>query len=739
MASDLLFFNGVNATRGEYAREPTSAEALADKIAGASPDPARLDPDKEAREDLRRRAALLKAGAFEVKEGVNKGDLAEAGWGLVVPAAADYRPVLEALGELRSWRQRRAGARYRELAYQPGETKAAFLRRNGAATSGPVDPDRLPYYLLIVGSPEEIPFRFQYQLDVQYAVGRLHFDTLEEYASYGRSVVAAERGEARLPRRAVFFGVQNPDDVATNRAAADLVAPLAAAVGADERAGEGGWQVEMVGGPAASKERLAALLGGADTPALLFTASHGVEFDQIDPRQRPHQGGILCSDWPGPRAWSGRALPPKFYLSGDDIGADARLLGTVAFHFACFGAGTPRLDDFPHERGAQAAIAPHAFVAGLPRRLLGHPKGGALAVIGHVERAWTYSFSDVHGGRQIETFRSALGGLVYAGVPVGAALEYFNNRYAELATVLTGDLEEMKWGARPDPYELTAKWTEHNDARSYVVLGDPAARLAVAPAGEPTAEARPAIPEVGRPAAPSMPSASSAPQDTPMTDQPAAGTPAPATGTPAPTAGTPAPGSPAYGAPPAPAYGQPLPPPAGYPPPIVIYYGAPPPAGQPGAAYPPGSPPQPPAGAGSSFGIGDWLRGGENAEQGGGMGDFAQNLTNTLKEFSERLGDTMKQVLEDAAYLEVETYVADDLADVDYKSGDFAKASLRAVTRMKLDGDTKVLVPLRAGELDEQLWDVHTAMVAQAQANRAEMVRAIASAAAGLLGALRGK
>jgi hypothetical protein len=698
MASELLHFNGVNATRGDYARAPLSAQELAARIRGDQPDPARLDPDEAQRAELQQRYRQRQEGQFGVKEGVDERNLAETGWGVIFPADPAYDPVREALSELLAWRRAQAGPRYRECAgangYFLGESKADFLRRQGAATSGPVDPDRFPYYLLIVGDPERIPFRFQYQLDVQYAVGRLQFATLDAYAAYARSVVTAEGGSVRLPRRAVFFGVQSPDDPATQLSTRDLVEPLVQALRRNQRSAE--WQIDTVLGAAAQKARLHRILGGPETPALLFTASHGVEFDPIDPRQVRDQGALLCSDWPGPRAWSHRAIPPDFYFGADDVAADANLLGTVAFHFACFGAGTPRLDDFPHERSFQAAIAPHAFVAGLPQRLLGHPRGGALAVIGHVERAWTFSFSDALGARQIETFSSALRRLMLGGAPVGFALEYFNDRYAELAAGLTEDLENARFGQRIDDMALAVKWTEHNDARSYVVLGDPAVRLPLGDAGAaPTARAP--IPEV---------------HATVTTPEQPAQPPPPAAAPP-----TPAPGPQTPPGPPPVAAWQPAP---GYPPAVVVYYGYPPP-GAPGQGVP---------GSGASFGL---------FGSGGKVTEATQKLTEALQQFTDQIGTTLKQVLEDAAHLDVETYVADDLAGVAYAQNDFSAATLRAVTRMKLDGDTKVLVPTSEGQLDERLWAIHTSMVAQAQANRAEMIRAIAGAAAGLLDAVQGK
>ena len=476
---EVLTFNGVNGASGGYLLPEISPGDLFTAAKSQSPNPEHLY-------DLKLRLRQAKGPLRAVKEGVDPLLLSQAGWGVIFAfEEQDRTPAIqEALTALLNLRKEAARGRYKEFICRPGETKTAFLARYGAGP-GPADPDKVPYYLLIIASPGAIPYDFQYQLDVQYAVGRLYFDKLEDYAQYARSVVAMESGQASLPRQAAFFGVQNDDDQPTQLSATQLVLPLARVLAADPA--NSGWEIHSLAGEAATKAALSERLGGAHTPALLFTASHGMGFPKDDPRQLPHQGALLCQDWPGPSAWR-EAIPEAHYFSADDLASDTRLMGGVSFHFACFSAGTPHLDDFAYRlAGSPAAIASQSFIARLPQRLLSHPAGGLLAVIGHVERAWGYSFAWRSAGSQLAVFESALKRLM-AGYPVGYAMEYFNARYAELSTVISSEMLGAQFGKLVNEIELVGMWTANNDARSYVILGDPAVRLRLTPLDEVSAQ-----------------------------------------------------------------------------------------------------------------------------------------------------------------------------------------------------------------------------------------------------------
>jgi hypothetical protein len=419
----------------------------------------------------------------QVVEWVDPTDLAQAGWGIIFPYEDPYflqqvPAIKERLEPLLDLRRSQTGRHFRIYegaeGYRPNETAIKFLARHGAEVSNPADPEKVPYYLLIVGSPVEIPFHFQYQLDVQYAVGRLDFgQDLEAYANYARSVVEAETGGLDLAPRATFFGVHNRDDRATQLSADHLVDPLSERI--RERYGDR-WRVDTVLREEAKREQLKRLLG-AETPSLLFAACHGVEFPKDDPlgRQVRHQGALICQDWPGPKAGRGE-IPRDSYLAGEDLASDADLRGLIAFFFACYSAGTPRFDEYTKQesREHRETIADQPFTAALPSAMLGLPRG-ALAVVGHVERAWGISFLGPRRTEQIAVFRSAVERLL-KGHPLGSAMEYFNGRYAAIATELTSVLQGPLW-EEPDPYEVARLWTTNNDARGYIVIGDPAVRL----------------------------------------------------------------------------------------------------------------------------------------------------------------------------------------------------------------------------------------------------------------------
>ncbi|MCB1512858.1 MAG: tetratricopeptide repeat protein, partial [Hyphomicrobiaceae bacterium] len=332
----------------------------------------------------------------------------------------------------------------------------------------------VPYYLLIVGSPQEIPFEFQYQLDVNYAVGRIDFDTPEEYRNYVQSVVKAETDNVYRPNSFVMFAPTNQDDRATQLSNDELAVRVQEQLVADRP----DWRVSYISGEEATKKQLELYLGGKDTPTLIFFTGHGVPFSMGDEHQIPYQGALLSQDWPGPKEWKG-PIPSDFYFSGEDVHSEADLHGLIAVLSGSYSAGTPAYDNFPSPGMATAKpMAPFDFVAQLPKRLLSHPNGGALAVIGKVDRMWSTAFrwKDTRTGYRVYT--DMLLRLI-KGYPVGAAMEPINQRHAELASEMSRIARNSHFGIEVESINVSSMWTAYTDSRNWIVIGDPAVQLMV--------------------------------------------------------------------------------------------------------------------------------------------------------------------------------------------------------------------------------------------------------------------
>jgi hypothetical protein len=109
-----------------------------------------------------------------------------------------------------------------------------------------------------------------------------------------------------------------------------------------------------------------------------------------------------------------------------------------------------------------------------------------------------------------------------------------------------------------------------------------------------------------------------------------------------------------------------------------------------------------------------------------------------LQQFADKLGMVMEMAIEEISSLEVSTYMSDSMSEVRYENNQFSGAQLRALTRISFAGNTALCVSQEAAKIDEAFWKIHLEMVERAQANRAEMLKTAVSAAAGLLGVLKG-
>jgi len=320
---------------------------------------------------------------------------------------------------------------------------------------------------------------FQYSLDIFWAAGRLHFPTLEEYARYAKSVVDYETADMPpQPRKQIaLFATEHPFDAATKMFTTGVAGPfvngdaLQQPLGRKQR-----FKLDAMLGDDATKNGLTSLLRGeraSGHPALLFSGSHGMVFRPDDGRQQDCQGALVCQDWEG----FGK-IGDADWFSAADLPSDARIHGLIHFMFACYGGGWEKFDTFrTGPDGKASQIAPAASVSRLPQAMLAHPNGGALAVLAHIDRAWSYSFKTTQGGPQSTGMRDVLTGIMM-GMRLGHAMDLFNVRWAAVSTEIADALRDFKVG-KISGTDLARLWIVRDDARNFSILGDPAVKLRV--------------------------------------------------------------------------------------------------------------------------------------------------------------------------------------------------------------------------------------------------------------------
>jgi hypothetical protein len=399
-------------------------------------------------------------------------DLKQSGWGVIFGRNI-HEEIKRELRPLLDLRREQAGGLYREFEPYNGQTVRDWLE-DLSVSFGAVNPAAgVPLYLLLVGAPDEIPFEFQYLLDAYWCVGRLDFDTPAEYGAYARAVVASEK---RLhPRLITVFAPRNDHDQATGFFHGQVARVLVEGSKLFPVLGKAqGFQLHSVLAERATKPELIRILKDKRTlPALLVSGSHGVFSESPDENlRRERVGALVTQEWRGP----GTALSESTCLTAEEfVQSKIKASGLIHFFFACYSAGCPEFDTYRQTPdGIRFKLLNKSVVSRLPQRMLA---SGALAVIGHIDRAFSSSFQTSRLTSQIQDIYGILTQILN-GVPVGQAVDHMNLRWC----VLSAELAEKQKDARDVPGSISdeelANYTlMRDDARNYIILGDPAVRL----------------------------------------------------------------------------------------------------------------------------------------------------------------------------------------------------------------------------------------------------------------------
>ena len=421
------------------------------------------------------------AGARKVtylwsEDGTN--DLRLQRWAVIYPR--DRPELLDAVAPLIALREQQQGAEAMRLALDPLDDGQALYRQ---LYDGGLPLAQQPRYLLILGDLDEVSSEAQRRLGATGAVGRLALDRADDYRAYAQKAVSWEGATVTSAPRLLLYGAFDAYDGAMRAGEDDLLAPVEAAAAAGELGALAGHR-SFGRREQSPTDGARALLEGAaeDVPSVLLSVTHGLGSARWSADERRRRQGAM-------------RIAAGLNLEAEQLRDRAFLPGGLWAFFACFGAGTPsesryqtwlnelaRTGVFPQATNVLGTLSTdRPFVSALAKAALANPRG-PLGVLGHIDLAWGWSFRDEEAGGVSRARRfanllasAAAGDRLGLGLgPIGRAARGAGHKLVEYA-------EHQQRGAlRPD--ELRSRghdWMTWHDLGAWVLLGDPAARLAL--------------------------------------------------------------------------------------------------------------------------------------------------------------------------------------------------------------------------------------------------------------------
>lgn len=427
--------------------------------------------------------------SYLLSEEANRNLLEKQRWGVLYPDTDAGRRKLQVIQPLIDHRQQQQGGHpviTKAVGPLEGFEQAMRWRRQHYERSIQFEDD-LPRYVLLLGDFWELPLELQQALGTRYNVGRLAFDDDQQLEAYVDKVLAWEtRPSEQRQARALFHTVHDKTN-ATRLGHKFLVEPGMNM--AKDQLDETFLASELLELGSHTWPKTDDLLSAARDPALsvLLSVSHG---------EGPPKGGWRSTNDREQRQGA-MSFGKRSRLTAPDMAElDAFLPGGVWFMLACYGAGTPDrsayypwLQSLKRQRKYPGRVervleglpgaGERPFVAALPKAALAHPNG-PLAVMGHVDLAWSYSFLEFDSGtpepqpaRYLSLMRSVLEGN-RVGQSFRQLYEHFNTLNSQIA-----DLYAENKAVTESP-ALAHLWMLRQDISAYVLLGDPAARLPIA-------------------------------------------------------------------------------------------------------------------------------------------------------------------------------------------------------------------------------------------------------------------